>query len=405
MVIAKKVDLTSSAFKQLLERKKIKDEEVLKGTISSVLAENTRIFIEAIVPTMRCEPLSDGYDGPFRKSLLQTDHRIEAGSSRFLMNYAARVFVKRNGLKNMNDGSALDRIFQDAFVFFAREAIKGIHKEDEGDKHLVGAARRSLLEELSHKSIDENIFYFGVANRGEPTSRAMKYLSLVGSSFALVDGDELVFENAVPVHLSRLSTSLGRNQLGTYKLRAGVPNSKRKLNFVKLRKDVKDIRSKFPEDADDIRVGCPWSLVLLNFKNAAGPDTMELQLDVNDKGEVSGCLDVYQHKLKEETHERVQLMSGAISLGRSPDDLGFPNESTSTDLMDAKLVSGCLDDFVKVLEEKFGIAIAIRKRVIVIRPSASEVRDSEEIVLQGDVTVWTREFLEPTCSLLPPLDR
>ena len=37
------------------------------------------------------------------------------------MNYAARVFVKRNGLKNLNDGNTLDR-------------IKGILKEDEGDK-------------------------------------------------------------------------------------------------------------------------------------------------------------------------------------------------------------------------------------------------------------------------------
>ena len=66
----------------------------------------------------------------------------------------------------------------------------------------------------------------------------MKYRSLVGSSLALVDCDELVFENAVPVHLSRLSTSLGRNQAGTYKIRTGVPNSRRKLSFGKLRKDV-----------------------------------------------------------------------------------------------------------------------------------------------------------------------
>ena len=70
----------------------------------------------------------------------------------------------RNGLKNWNDGNTLDRIFQDAFVFFAQEAIKGILKEDEGDKYLVAAARRSLLEELSHKSIDENVFCFGVCH-------------------------------------------------------------------------------------------------------------------------------------------------------------------------------------------------------------------------------------------------
>ena len=54
----------------------------------------------------------------------------------------------------------------------------------------------------------------------------------------MVDCDELVFENAVPVYLSRLSTSLGRNQLGTYILRTGVPNSRRKLNFGKLRKVI-----------------------------------------------------------------------------------------------------------------------------------------------------------------------
>ena len=40
VVIPKKVDFTSSAFKQVLESQHIKKEEMPKGTISSVLAEN-----------------------------------------------------------------------------------------------------------------------------------------------------------------------------------------------------------------------------------------------------------------------------------------------------------------------------------------------------------------------------
>ena len=60
-----------------------------------------------------------------------------------------------------------------------------------------------------------------------------------------------------------------------------------------------------------------------------------------------------------------------------------------------------LDTFVKKLKEKFVIKIAIGKRVIAIKPPAKrdDVKQSTEVVLGGGVTVWTSEFLEPTCSL------
>ena len=402
VVVAKRVNFTSTAFKRVLESRKIKEKEILHGTISSALAENTRMLMEAIVPTMECEPLTECYKGPFRESL-RTDHRIAASSSGFLMNYASRVFVDRNGLKDMDKPEDLDRIFQDAFVFFLREAVKNILQEDADDKYLVGTASKKLLEELSHKEIDERIFFFGVANRGKPTSRAMRFLSCLGSAFAVVDGDELLLEKAVSLHIARLSTSLGRKQIGSYKLQSGLPNPNGELNLSELEKDVGDIRSMFPNSLDGIRDGCPWSLILTQgVSDATGPGTMELQFFINDCGDVSGCLDMYQHRLTETAHELGELKQAAISLGRSREDLGFMNELSETEANKAEKVRDCLDKFVEVLGEEFGIKLSIRKRVIVMKQSASELKDSKRTVLKGNVMVWTREFLEPTCSLFSP---
>ena len=91
-----------------------------------------------------------------------------------------------------------------------------------------------LLWKNSHtRSIDEKYLWFWRC-KSRNTNVAGDKVSITCwiVVFALVNG------NAVPVHLSRLSTSLGRNQAGTYKIRTGVPNSRRKLSFGKLRKDV-----------------------------------------------------------------------------------------------------------------------------------------------------------------------
>ena len=403
VVVAKRVNFSSTAFTRVLESRKIKEEEILQGTISSALAENTRMLMEAIVPTMECEPLTECYQGPFKESL-RTEHRIAAGSSGFLMNYASRVFIERNGLKDIGERKKLEQIFQDAFVFFLREAVKDILQEDADEKYLVGTARKSLLEELAHKEIDEQIFFFGIANRDEPTSRAMRFLSCLGSSFAVPDGDGLLFEKAVSLHIARLSTSLGRKQIGSYKLQSGVPDGQRNYKVSKLQEEAKAIRSMFPNSLDGIRDECPLSLVLTQgLSIAAGPDTMELQLSLNDNGKVIGCLDIYQHKFLKNGHEFEKLMKAVIPLGRSREDLGFSAKS-ETEVRKAGKVRKCLDKFVKVLGEEFGITLSIRKRVIVIKASAKDLKNSERTVFQGGVTVWTREFLEPTCSLFSPGD-
>ena len=393
IVIAKKVDFKSPDFEAYLGDVKI--HEILEGTISCVLAENTRMLAKAILPSFTSVTFTEPYDRVFHKSLqyksLQTEHRIEAGSSRFFMNYAARVFVNNNGLRELK-AEAVGLIFQDAFRFFLLEAVKGIC-EEEG--HLVASARESLLKELS-KPIDERIFFFGVANRRHATSKAMQFLSCLGSAFALVDGDGLLSEKAVSVHLARLSTCLGRKQLGTYVLK---PNKDRDVNESELEEDVKRIRGMFPDSTDFVREGGPWSLIMTqDVSNAAGPDTMELQLYAKDNGELSGVVDLYQSKLTETSYKVADLKEAAISLGRSPDDMGLENDSQVMKT-DAENVRHCLDTFVNKLGEEFGIEIAIGKRVIVIKQCASEVRKSTKGVLGGGVTVWTSEFLEPTCSL------
>ena len=212
----------------------------------------------------------------------------------------------------------------------------------------------------------------------------------------MVDGDGLLFEKAVTAHLARLSTCLGRKQLGTYVLK---PNKDRDVNESELEEDVKRIRGMFPDSTDFVREGGPWSLIMTqDVSNAAGPDTMELQLYAKDNGELSGVVDLYQSKLTETSYKVADLKEAANTLGRSPDDTGLGDDSQAMKT-DAENVRHCLDTFVNKLGEEFGIEIAIGKRVIVIKQCASEVRKSTKVVLGGGVTVWTSEFLEPTCSL------
>ena len=258
----------------------------------------------------------------------------------------------------------------------------------------------ALVEELSRKKIDERIFFFGVANRRQATSKAMRFLSCFGLASALVDGDGLLSEKAVSVHLARLSTCLGRKQLGTYVLQTGVPNKDRVVNETELVEDVKRIRGMFPDLVNE--EGC-WSLIMTqDVSNAAAPDTMELQLYAQDNGCVRGVLDLYQSKYTDLAYRKDTLKDAAVTLGKSPADIGLDDsDKGSTKVKDAENVRGSLDTFVNKLGEEFGIEIAIGKRVIVIKQSAKakELKQSTKVGLGGGVTVWTSEFLEPTCSL------
>ena len=400
IVIAKRVDFNSPDFAAYLGE--VKSEEILQGTISSVLAENTRMLAEAILPSFNSDPLTQYYETIYEEKnyeIVRTEHRIAAGSSRFFMNYAARLFVDSNGLREL-DPDDIELIFQDAFRFFLLEAVKAICDEE---VFLIASARKSLLKELSRKEIDERIFFFGVANRGQATSRAMMFLSCLGSAFALVDGDGLLFEKALSVHLARLSTCLGRNHVGTYELKASLPTTQRKFSTKSIG-DVKRI-AKMVNDGMVLEKG-PWSLIITQgTTNPPGPDTMELQLYPQGNGGLRGVLDLYQSKYTKDSHTAGTLMDAAVTLGRSPTDMGLKDISVRKEkrVRNAPAVRDCLDKFVKKLEEELGIenAIAIGKRIIVIKPPAKpgDLKKSTNVVLGGGVTVWTSEFLEPTCSL------
>ena len=405
IVVTQRVNLTSGAFGKVLKNNAIQKEEVLQGTISSVLSENVRMLTEAIVPCMTCEPLTLRYNGPFAGKDLRRDHRIAAGSSTFFMNYAARVFVNENGLKMSTRGD-LDRLLESAFLFFVREAIEGLVAYDDGYDNLIGSARKSLLEELKDKEdkIDERIFSYGLANRDEPTSKAMRFLSCFGSAFELIKGDGMGFENAVSVHLSRLSASLGRRHVGTYVVQAAVPNGDRRSDMKVLEKEVSEIRSMFPNAKRDFGKK-DWSLTLVrNVTNTGGPDTMELQIDVSGR-KLRGYVDIYGYTSLEDGQQDVKIKKAAISLGRSPDDLGLSTwKEEKRYREEAMFVDSCLVEFVELMRKAFGFEIGIRKRVIVIKECASAVRGlrSWKRVLGGGVMVWTLDFLQPTC-LFPQL--
>ena len=396
VVVTQRVNLTSRAFGEVLNNNAIKKEEVLQGTISSALLENARMFTEAIVPCMGCDSLSKRYGG---LQDLRRDHRVAVGSSTFFMNYAARVFVNKSGLNKAKPGD-LDRIFQSAFLFFVREAIEGLVADDSSEDNLIGSARKSLVGELEDKEVDERIFRHGVANRRGPTSKSIKYLACVGSGFEVMDRDEMRFENMVSVHLARLSASLGRRHVGTYVVEATVPNGEGRSDLKVLEKDVSEIRSMFPDDTNDFVGGNDWSLTLVqDVRKAAGPGTMELQIDVSGR-KLRGYVDIYDHSFLEDGHQVGKMKKAAISVGRSPDDLGLSTWKAEKKYREkAMFVDSCLVEFVELLRKAFGFEIGIRKRVIVIKECASTIRglQSWRRVLGGGVTVWTMDFLQPTC--------
>ena len=56
VVIAERVDFKSPDFAAYLGE--VKSDEILEGTISSVLSENSRMLAKAILPSLNCEPLT-----------------------------------------------------------------------------------------------------------------------------------------------------------------------------------------------------------------------------------------------------------------------------------------------------------------------------------------------------------
>ena len=163
-----------------------------------------------------------------------------------------------------------------------------------------------------------------------------------------------------------------------------------------LEKAVSEIRSMFPNTKRDFGKK-DWSLTLVqNVSNAAGPDTMLLQIDASGR-KLRGHLDIYQQKFRDLMFQKAKLTNAAISLGRN---VGYGNQSDEAEK--ANKTEQCLQNFVALLTKEFGFKITIRKRVLVIKQRASEFNllPSWKNVL-GDgvkdgVMVWTFEFLQPT---------
>ena len=160
VIVAKKVNFQSQDFKTLLDNNGIKEEEIMSGTYSSVLSENARMLIEAIIPNLTCEALRAKYVEPFPDGL-QTKHRIEAASSDWFMHFATRVFVTENGLKDIVKHSELESLFLEAFRFYAMEPLKRIRRDCQQSNTIISSALNHVLRSITKRNLDPRIFNYG----------------------------------------------------------------------------------------------------------------------------------------------------------------------------------------------------------------------------------------------------
>ena len=142
--------------------------------------------------------------------------------------------------------------------------------------------------------------------------------------------------------------------------------------------------------------------------NAAGPDTMALYIKFRNKNAISGHLDVYKEIFRKTAYQRSEIRDAAVSLGRSYREINYPcpryEDERKKNLKEAIATNACLKKFAKLLSRKFGdINIKLRDRVIVIKQSASDLKDKADSWLhpcERGVKVWTTDFLEPTFSTI-----
>ena len=179
----------------------------LSGWYSTILAENTRMLMRGVIPTLCTAALTDYYynHGDKTGEDYRQEDRIAAGSSNILMKYSARLYCVLNGVSDLrSDPGKLYNFFSCLFAVFwqrslSKWATNGFFK------------KQSQLDSMKQFSISipsekmTNILAWGLALEDPtmPPNRAMEYLACHGEHLPLHIGDGIGLKDALELHLKK----------------------------------------------------------------------------------------------------------------------------------------------------------------------------------------------------------
>ncbi|KAL3939163.1 MAG: hypothetical protein SGARI_001470 [Bacillariaceae sp.] len=266
------------------------DPNHLGGTYARYLADNTRMLMHAIVPTLTIDALRLYYKDweGLTADEQQTRDRREAGSCRGLMNYAFRCYTEYNGMQKLDPEERV-QVFATQFKYFLRKSLTKVAKESENEG--VGKDAQFYLEKLVvDEKILETLFALGLATETTEPSSAMKFLACTGMQHELLQSDGLQFEDIVEEHVFRLCQCMTDTTVERYNLKAAWPpcgsedafSSAAPLDSQDHKDDIKKL-SGYVQEA--LRSRNDWKICVLrqSVPNAQGADGILMVADIKKK--------------------------------------------------------------------------------------------------------------------------
>ena len=398
-------------------------DTIQKGSYSKVLATNSRMLFNGVIPIMQSNFHTLKVDEIDLESRLE-----QIGSTNIIMDYAARVYSTLNGLKDCKP-NVLRSLLLQQFIFIRRAELSH-NNTDEINPATAKAINEAKKLNMSISGAYTKCLTMGIITSDIiSTSKALRYLACEGSTAPLDAADGLGFEIVLQHHLYCLSRAMyllplqpsrGGNEeyfCGRYSLKqAWPPRSTTKLES---EGPVRHLQSRMKgggNDCDD--VGRIANLVAKHkdcdlvmrqtVSNAQGADVIVL----SKRGNVIS-LDLYQAKHLDKipgskTKEVSQAFSslgvlynfveGKECFNTDPkqDSAGYSNECTRILTNNLKVAF--------MAESKEKVEVEVRNRVVVYSRKGELGSGWDNFPFKEAqkkrLWIWTGDFLEPTISAL-----
>jgi hypothetical protein len=383
-------------------------EAIVEGSYSRVLATNTRMLFDGIIPILENGQLTEGieYAGLQQRFL-------DLCSSNIVMDYAARKYLQLNGLKDEEERKR-QKLLRNSFCYIlqdsSRKAKVNQHAYDENAYPKVSALEK---QELMLKGI--------VASDPSETSPALRYLACNGLTEELVPADGISFEGILAAHLRRFLYCGKELPVETYDLQeAWPPKSLEKLEdknkvkrMFKRRFEAHDFID-VPKLCQRIskRLQSVKSLAIVmkqRVPSAQSADVIVLEASINEKKQLVIVLDLFQAKHFDNVPgvKSPQFAKWASSIGVRIPPMPEKKDQNDYSYLYSELgityLCNCLCSSLEKTEGNYSsVSVNIRDRYIVVSKSYKETpwtdEESYNYAKRYGVRLWTREHLEPTIS-------
>ena len=371
---------------------------IAKGAYSRVLATNTRMLFDGIIPILKDEKLTVGIQ---ESGLEQKLHGL--CSSKIIMDFAARAYVQLNRLKDLSQDQR-QNIISRSFLFLLKSSCDAVQ-----NKH---AYPIGTFDSLSVQSMVDLTLMGVVASNPLDTSPALRFLACNGHTDELIPADWISFDGLVAVHLRRFMYASKDCSLVVHTLREAWPGKAiaRPRDSIDVSKEL--TRNFKDYSFDDVRnltkiilENGPGKLAIImkqRVPSAQSADIIILEATVEQR-KVELCFDLFKAKhcatipgVKTDTF-RDWVKSIGVDMGGSEKD-----HRHEYSLLGIEYLGNCLKES---LCAKFAsVDVAIRGRFLVVSKGFKETPWKEDDVthMKQDykLTLWTREHLEPTFSAI-----